>query len=80
MYGSDGIILISKSDVADFKMDIYNQDGSRAKMCGNGIRCVGKYVYDNGLTNKTYLDIETLSGIKRLKLNVVKRKSRVCDC
>ena len=68
--GSDGIILISPSDVADFKMRIFNADGSEAKMCGNGIRCVGKYVYDKGYTDKTRLKIETLSGIKTLDLNV----------
>ncbi|MBQ6264978.1 MAG: diaminopimelate epimerase [Clostridia bacterium] len=68
--GSDGIILITPSDVADFKMRIFNADGSEAKMCGNGIRCVGKYVYDKSYTNKTQLKIETLSGIKTLDLNV----------
>ncbi len=69
--GSDGMIWISKSDVADFKMRIFNSDGSEAKMCGNGIRCVGKYVYDKGYTDKKNLKIETLSGIKNLTLNVV---------
>ena len=68
--GSDGIILISPSDAADFKMRIFNADGSEAKMCGNGIRCVGKYVYDKGYTDKTQVKIETLSGIKALDLNV----------
>ena len=68
--GSDGIIVISSSKVADFKMRIFNADGSEAKMCGNGIRCVGKYVYDHHLTKKTALSIETLSGIKHLKLVV----------
>lgn len=66
--GSDGLILIGKSDRADFKMNIYNSDGSQAEMCGNGIRCVGKYVYDKGLTNKTVITIETLAGIKKLEL------------
>ena len=66
--GSDGLILIGKSDKADFKMNIYNSDGSQAEMCGNGIRCVGKYVYDKGLTNKTVITIETLAGIKKLEL------------
>ena len=66
--GSDGMIYISPSDVADFKMRISNADGSEAKMCGNGIRCVGKYVYDKGYTDKTRLRIETLSGIKTLEL------------
>lgn len=68
--GSDGMIYISPSKVADFKMRIFNADGSEAKMCGNGIRCVGKYVYDKGYTDKTHLNIETLSGIKKLKLSV----------
>ena len=68
--GSDGLILIKKSKIADFKMQIFNSDGSEAEMCGNGIRCVGKYVYDKGLTDKTTLKIETLAGIKILKLNV----------
>ncbi len=68
--GSDGIILIKSSEVADFKMDMYNADGSQAKMCGNGIRCVGKYVYDKGLTNKTTVTIETLAGVKTLFLEI----------
>lgn len=67
--GSDGLILICKSDVADFKMRMFNSDGSEAEMCGNGIRCVGKFVYDKGLTNKTKVEIETLAGIKTLILN-----------
>ena len=71
--GSDGLILICKSDVADFKMRMFNQDGSEAEMCGNGIRCVGKFVYDKGLTDKTTVDIETLAGIKTLKLNIKDR-------
>ena len=69
--GSDGVIWISPSDTADFKMCIFNADGSEAKMCGNGIRCVGKYVYDKGYTDKTRLKIETLSGIKTLDLTVL---------
>ncbi len=68
--GSDGLILIKSSEVADFCMDMYNNDGSRGKMCGNGIRCVAKYVYDKGLTDKKQLTIETLSGIKELDLTV----------
>lgn len=68
--GSDGLICICPSDVADFRMDMYNSDGSRSQMCGNGIRCVGKYVYDKGLTDKTQLSIETGAGIKQLWLNV----------
>lgn len=68
--GSDGLILICPSDKADFEMRMYNADGSRGEMCGNGIRCVGKYVYDYGLTNKTSLSVETLGGIKHLFLEV----------
>ena len=66
--GGDGIVLIKPSDKADFFMDMYNNDGSRGKMCGNAIRCVGKYVYEHGMTNKTDIDIETLSGLKHLHL------------
>ena len=66
--GSDGIITISPSSIADFKMRIFNADGSEAKMCGNGIRCVGKYVYEKGYTEKENLKIETLSGIRSLRL------------
>ncbi len=77
--GSDGIILICKSDVADFKMRMFNFDGSEAEMCGNGIRCVGKFVYDKGLTNKTTVTIETLAGIKVLNLNIEDKKVKtVC--
>lgn len=72
--GSDGLILIKASEVADFTMDMYNNDGSRGKMCGNGIRCVAKYVYDNGLTNKNKIKIETLSGVKELDLTVEEGK------
>lgn len=68
--GSDGIILICKSDVADFRMQMFNSDGTEAEMCGNGIRCVGKFVYDYGFTDKENIEIETLAGIKRLKLFV----------
>ncbi len=68
--GGDGLILIKPSDVADFQMDMYNADGSRGMMCGNGIRCVGKYVYDHGMTDKREIRIETLAGIKELSLNV----------
>ena len=66
--GSDGLILILPSDIADFRMRIFNADGSEAKMCGNGIRCVGKYVYDLGFTNKKSITVETNSGIKTLEL------------
>lgn len=72
--GSDGLILISPSKAADFRMSMYNADGSEGKMCGNGIRCVAKYVYDFGLTEKTTITIETLSGIKTLKLFVKDKK------
>lgn len=72
--GSDGLILICKSDIADFRMRMFNSDGSEAEMCGNGIRCVGKFVYDKQLTDKTIVTIETLAGIKTLKLNVANNK------
>lgn len=72
--GSDGMIYISPSDIADFKMRIFNADGSEAKMCGNGIRCVGKYVYDKGYTDKKEIRVETLSGIKTLTLDVASGK------
>lgn len=68
--GSDGLIMINPSKVADFEMEMYNADGSRAEMCGNGIRSVAKYVYDYGLTDKTSISIETLAGIKYLDLTV----------
>lgn len=68
--GSDGLVLILPSDKADFMMDMYNSDGSRGRMCGNAIRCVGRYVYERGLTNRQMLKIETLSGIKTLYLQV----------
>ncbi len=66
--GGDGIVLIMKSDVADFRMRMFNADGSEGKMCGNATRCIGKFVYDKGLTDKTELTLETLSGIKYLTL------------
>lgn len=69
--GSDGMIYISPSNIADFRMRIFNADGSEATMCGNGIRCVGKYVYDKGYTDKTIIAVETLSGTKALHLRVV---------
>ncbi len=68
--GSDGLVLIMPSDKADFRMRIFNADGSEAMMCGNATRCIGKYVYDNGLTDKTDVTLETNSGIKYLKLFV----------
>lgn len=66
--GSDGLILISRGEKADFRMRIFNADGSEGRMCGNGIRCVGKYVYDRGLTDRTDLTVETLGGVRRLRL------------
>jgi len=68
--GSDGLILIKPSNVADFEMDMYNADGSQSAMCGNGIRCVAKYVYDYGLTDKLNISVDTKSGIKYLDLTV----------
>ena len=68
--GSDGLIMINPSEVADFEMEMYNADGSRGEMCGNGIRCVAKYVYDYGLTDKTQISVETLGGIKYPDLTV----------
>lgn len=67
--GSDGLVLIGKSTKADFSMRIFNADGSEAMMCGNASRCIGKYVYDNKLTQKEVITLETLSGIKILKLH-----------
>jgi len=66
--GADGLVLIEPSDIADFKMDIYNADGSRAKMCGNATRCVAKYVYEHNMTPRDEITLETLSGIKRIKM------------
>lgn len=66
--GSDGLVLIMPSDKADFRMRIFNADGSEAMMCGNATRCIGKYVYDKGLTDKTEITLETNSGIKYLTL------------
>lgn len=68
--GSDGLIMIGRSEIADFSMRIFNADGSEARMCGNGARCVGKYLHDKGLTTKTEIKLETLSGIKILKLHL----------
>jgi diaminopimelate epimerase len=72
--GSDGLILIKPSDRADFTMEMYNSDGSRSGMCGNGIRCVAKYVYDYGLTDKEQIRIETGAGIKYLDLKIEDNK------
>lgn len=68
--GSDGLILINPSNHADFEMEMYNSDGSRAEMCGNGIRCVGKYVYDHKMTDKRSISVETLAGIKYLDFEI----------
>lgn len=77
--GSDGIILICRSNIADFKMRMFNFDGTEAEMCGNGIRCLGKYVYDKGLTNKEIIKVETLAGIKILKLNIKNGKVETAE-
>ena len=74
--GGDGIILILPSDTADGKMRIFNQDGSEGKMCGNGIRCVGKYLYDSGRVRKETMRIETLSGVKTLYLTIEEGEAR----
>ena len=68
--GGDGIIIIKKGTKADFEMVMYNADGSRGAMCGNGIRCVAKYVYDNGLTNKTSVSIESMGAVKYIDITV----------
>ena len=82
--GSDGLVLIGDSDKADFSMRIFNADGSEAKMCGNASRCIGKYLYEYGLTTKTDILLDTLSGIKELRYQGTAfagegRKSRVCS-
>jgi diaminopimelate epimerase len=73
--GSDGLILIAPSTVADCRMEMYNADGSRGEMCGNGIRCVGKYVYEHGIAPHAALEVETDCGVKSLRLDV--REGRV---
>lgn len=75
--GSDGLILIKPSEKADFEMEMYNADGSQGAMCGNGMRCVGKYVYDYGLTDKTRISVDTKSGIKYLDLTVENKKVKL---
>ena len=72
--GSDGLICIMPSQVADFRMRMFNADASEGKMCGNGTRCIAKYVYDNGLTDKTTITLETLGGIKTIDMTVVDGK------
>ena len=73
--GSDGLVLIKPSEIADFEMAMYNADGSRSEMCGNAIRCVAKYVYDRHLTDKTRISIETLAGIKYADLTIKDKKA-----
>ena len=75
--GSDGLIRIDKSDKAYFRMQMFNSDGTEAEMCGNGIRCVGKFVYDKGLTDKETITIETLAGVKTLKLTIEDGKMKL---
>lgn len=72
--GSDGIVMILPSKTCDFRMRMFNSDGSEAEMCGNASRCVGKYVYDKGLTKKTKVSLETLAGVKILNLHIVDEK------
>ena len=72
--GSDGLVLIMASESCDFRMRMFNSDGSEAEMCGNAIRCVGKYVYDNGMTQKSVIKVETLAGIKILDMTVENNK------
>lgn len=73
--GSDGVIFINPSQQADFEMEMYNADGTRAEMCGNGIRCVGKYVYDHGMTDKTSITVESFGKVKYLDLTVENGKA-----
>ena len=75
--GSDGLILIRPSEIADCEMDMYNLDGSQGAMCGNGIRCVAKYVYDHGIVDKTSLSIATRSGIKYVDLTIRDGKASI---
>ena len=77
--GADGLILIGASKTADFSMEMYNADGSKGAMCGNGIRCVGKYVYEHGLTRKTTLNIETGSGNRVIHLKTGKNPNQICQ-
>ena len=77
--GADGLILIGASKTADFSMEMYNADGSKGAMCGNGIRCVGKYVYEHGLTRKTTLTIETGSGNRVIHLQTGENLNEICQ-
>lgn len=79
VFGSDGLILICTSEKCDFKMRMFNLDGYEAQMCGNGIRCFGKFIYDKGLTNKKEITVETLAGAKKLKLNVENKKVKTVE-
>ena len=72
--GADGAILMDKSEIADFKMRIFNHDGTEAQMCGNGIRCLAKYVFEKGKTDKTQFSIETLAGVKKVELELENQK------
>lgn len=72
--GADGLIFVKKSSVADFKMDYFNRDGSAAEMCGNGIRCMAKFIFEKNLSKKTQLNIETLAGIKEIFINLKNNK------
>ena len=72
--GSDGLILICPSEVADCRMRMFNEDGSEGSMCGNGIRCVGKYAYDHGIVDKPQISVETLGGIKYLDMRIANGK------
>ena len=72
--GSDGLVLIMPSETCDFSMRMFNSDGSEAEMCGNAIRCVGKYVYDNGMTKKSVIKVDTLAGVKILDMKVEDNK------
>ena len=78
--GSDGLVLILPSEVADFRMRIFNADGSEAMMCGNATRCIGKYVYDMGMTDKTEISLEPNSGIKYLPLYPVCTRQDIARC
>jgi len=73
--GADGLLIILPSDTADIRMQIFNADGSEAQMCGNGIRCVAKYIYDNNINRSLNPSVETMSGIKRLKLSIDKNST-----
>ena len=77
--GADGLILIGASKTADFSMEMYNADGSKGAMCGNGIRCVGKYVYEHGMTRKTTLTIETGSGNRVIHLQTRENPNEICQ-